>query len=32
MLLVALPPVLLLFLMRRPRSAPPARDHVAVVD
>jgi DHA2 family multidrug resistance protein len=31
MLLVALPPVLLLLLMRKPRAAP-SRDHVAVVD
>jgi MFS transporter, DHA2 family, multidrug resistance protein len=32
MLLVALPPVLLLLLMRKPRHAPASRDHVAVVD
>jgi MFS transporter, DHA2 family, multidrug resistance protein len=32
MLLVALPPVLLLLLMRKPRGAPVGRDHVAVVD
>jgi len=33
MLLVALPPVLLLFLMRRPRTPPASpRDHVAAVD
>jgi DHA2 family multidrug resistance protein len=32
MLLVALPPVLLLLLMRKPRGAPASRDHVAVVD
>ncbi len=32
MLLVALPPVLLLLLMRKPRIAPASRDHVAVVD
>ena len=33
MLLVALPPVLLLLLMRKPRTPPASpRDHVAVVD
>jgi hypothetical protein len=32
MLLVALPPVFLLLLMRKPRTAPAMSDHVAVVD
>jgi MFS transporter, DHA2 family, multidrug resistance protein len=32
MLLVSLPPVLLLLLMRKPRTAPASRDHVAVID
>jgi DHA2 family multidrug resistance protein len=32
MLLVALPPVFLLLLMRKPRTAPAMGDHVAVVD
>jgi hypothetical protein len=32
MLLVALPPVLLILLMRKPRVAPATSDHVAVVD
>jgi DHA2 family multidrug resistance protein len=32
MLLVALPPVFLLLLMRKPRAAPATTDHVAVVD
>ncbi len=32
MLLVALPPVLLLLLMRKPRAMPASSDHVAVVD
>ena len=32
MLLVALPPVLLMLLMRKPRAAPATSDHVAVVD
>jgi MFS transporter, DHA2 family, multidrug resistance protein len=32
MLLVSLPSVLLLLLMRKPRTTAAARDHVAVVD
>jgi len=32
MLLVALPPVLLILLMRKPRAVPATSDHVAVVD
>jgi DHA2 family multidrug resistance protein len=32
MLLVALPPVFLLLLMRKPRTVPAAGDHVAVID
>ena len=32
MLLVALPPIALLLLMRKPRAVPASSDHVAVVD
>jgi hypothetical protein len=32
MLLVALPPVFLLLLMRKPRAVPASSDHIAVVD